>query len=109
MRESHFGFEYGAADPRPVRVLWFSMLGTQVIGAAWWLTSHLAEPFWQSVGIGAFLSAFPGFLVGLVAQYRFAPSALQQTSGLVRRIGLVALFLTVLAIAHLRGLLSWVG
>ena len=49
------------------------------------------ENFW----IGGALATFPGFLLGLPIQRRLRPEAIDENRVMVRRIGMVALILTL--------------
>lgn len=99
MKETPFGFEYSWSDLKPVRVLAVTVLVAQVAGAALGFTFQRFPDWFESVWFGAALATFPAFLVGLVAQAGVRPGSIAENATMVRRLGLIALFLTFFAIA----------
>ena len=99
MKESPFGFGYTWVDLRPVRVLAVTILAAQLFGgivgvAVAWHPEWLVN-FW----LGGALATFPAFLIGLVIQSRLTPGRLSEHKVMVRRLGLIALALFVVAVA----------
>ena len=70
MKESPFGFRYTWEDMRPVRPLAGTTMLFQFLGAG--MGYYFGpEPNWfDNVWKGGAAATFPGFLVGLVIQYR---------------------------------------
>ena len=99
MKESQFGFEYSWADLQPIRALAVIVLLAQVAGAALgYLFPHFPRWF-ESLWFGAAIATFPAFLVGLIVQARLRPGSVRENRVMVRRLGLIALALSVFAIA----------
>ena len=98
MKESPFGFRYTWKDMRPVRPLAGTMMLFQFLGAGigYYFGS---EPNWfDNVWLGGAAATFPGFLVGLVIQYRINAARITEHKVMVRRMGLVTLLLTLVAL-----------
>jgi ABC-type dipeptide/oligopeptide/nickel transport system permease subunit len=98
MRESPFGFEYSWEDLRPVRPLFVTVLVAQFLGAVVGLAVGYFPGWFENIWIGGAIATFPGFLVGLPIQMRARAEAINENRVMVRRIGLVALILTVVGI-----------
>lgn len=99
MKESQFGFEYSWSDLRPIRALAVVVFGAQIIGAALGLMLPRFPRWFESMWFGGALATFPAFLIGLLVQARLKPGSLSEHKVMVRRLGLIAAFLTVFAIA----------
>lgn len=99
MRETPFGFEYSWSDLRPVRVLAVTVFVAQAIGAGLGFTFQRFPDWFESVWFGAALATFPAFIVGLAAQARVRPGSIGENATMVRRLGLIALLLSTVAVA----------
>jgi hypothetical protein len=99
MKESPFGFEYSWQDLQPVRVLAICVFVAQFFGAVLGLIFHRFPDWFENLWFGAVVATLPGYLVGLLAQSRSRPGSIKENSTMVRRLGLIAVFLTVIAIA----------
>lgn len=95
MKESPFGFSYSWEDLRPVHPLFITVLGAQVLGAALGLIAEHFPATFDNLWFGGAIATFPGFLVGLPIQKRIRPESIAENRVMVRRMGLVALILTV--------------
>jgi hypothetical protein len=95
MRESQFGFEYSWSDLKPVRPLAIIVLVGQLVGAG---VGLFLQPFahtFANIWAGAALATFPCFLLGALVQVRLNSAALRENRVLVRRMGLIALVLSL--------------
>ena len=99
MKETPLSFEYSWSDLKPVRVLAVTVCVAQFVGAALGFTFQRFPDWFESVWFGAALATFPAFLVGLVAQARVRPGSIAENATMVRRLGLIALLLSVVAVA----------
>lgn len=99
MKESQFGFEYTWADLQPVRVLATTVFGAQIAGAilGFWLGTN--SNLFVNIWFGGAVATFPAFLVGLALQARLRPGSLTVNLVMVRRFGLIAFALTIIALA----------
>ena len=98
MKESPFGFEYSWADLEPVRPLFVTVLLAQFLGAAFGLWSDKFPSWFDNIWVAAAFATFPGFLLGLPVQMRLRPGSLGEHRVMVRRLGMVALLLSVAAL-----------
>ena len=98
MKESPFGFQYSWQDLQPVRPLFVITLAAQLIGAAIGFHLDTYTEWFDNVWTGAALATFPGYLFGLGVQYRINAKRISENKIMVRRMGLVALLLSVTAI-----------
>jgi len=96
MDESQFRIEYSWEDLKPVRPLVVTLIATQLAGCliGFWL--HRYSTFAANLWAGGALATFPGFLLGLLIQLRISTAAISDNKVMVRRIGLIALLLTLL-------------
>jgi len=70
-------------------------MAAQVLGAACGLaTEHFSAAF-DNVWFGGAIATFPGFLAGLPIQTRVRPGSIAENRIMIRRMGMVALILTV--------------
>lgn len=99
MKETPFGFEYSWSDLKPVRVLAVTVVAAELVGAALGFTFQRFPDWFESVWFGAAVATFPAFLVGLAAQARVRPGSIAQNATMVRRLGLITLLLSVVALA----------
>lgn len=99
MKESQFGFQYSWADLQPVRALAVIVFGAQIAGALAGLAFPQFPRWFESLWFGAAIATFPAFLVGLVVQSRLRPGSLTENRTMVRRFGLISLFLSAFALA----------
>jgi hypothetical protein len=99
MKESKFGFEYSWADLQPIRILVLTVLVAQCLGAAAGLAFPRFPHWFHSLWFGGAMATFPAFLLGAALQGRLRPDSLGQNRVMVRRLGLIALLLTAIAIA----------
>jgi len=95
MKESPFGFEYSWDDLQPVRPLFVTVLVIQVVGALIGLSIGYFPGWFENLWIGGAIATFPGFLVGMPIQTHLRPAAIAENRVMVRRMGLVALLLTL--------------
>jgi hypothetical protein len=101
MQESQLGFEYTWADLKPVRALSVVISVGQVLGAAAAILFHVLPRWFESLWFGAAAGSFAGFIVGVLLQHHLRPGSIRENAVMVRRIGLITAFLTVIAIAIL--------
>ena len=99
MKESQFGFSYSWSDLQPVRALVVTVGAAQVLGAIIGLAVPRFPDWFESLWFGAAVATFPAFLIGLAIQVRIKPGSLSENKVMVRRLGLIAVFLTVIAFA----------
>jgi hypothetical protein len=99
MKESQFGFEYTWEDLQPVRALALIVFGVQIAGGLAGLAFPQFPRWFESMWFGAAIATFPAFLVGLVVQSKLSPGSISENRTMVRRLGLIALFLSAFAIA----------
>lgn len=98
MKESKFGFEYSWSDLQPVRALAFTVFCLQIIGGVLGLLLTTHSELFLRIWFGAALATFPGFLIGLFVQWRLQPGSIRENLVMVRRMGLIALVLSLVAI-----------
>jgi hypothetical protein len=98
MKESQFGFEYSWADLQPVRALAITVLAAQVVGGAIGVVFAHQASWFLKLWFGGALATFPAFLVGLAIQSRLRPGSIGENKVMVRRMGLIALVLSLVAI-----------
>lgn len=98
MRESPFGFEYTWADLQPIRALVVVVLVAQVacmlVALAFAPHAHWFHRIW----FGGAVATFPAFVVGLVVQSRVRPGSIRPNIIMVRRLGLIAAVLSLVAV-----------
>jgi len=99
MKESQFGFEYSWADLQPIRPLMVVVLIAQILGAAVSLALARFPNLFESLWFGGAIATFPAFVIGAVLQAKLRPGSLGENRIMVRRLGMIALLLTVIAIA----------
>ena len=97
MKESQFGFEYSWADLQPIRALFVTVLVAQIIGAAAGLFLSDSESWFLRLWFGGAVATFPAFVLGLVVQTRARPGSISENRVIVRRLGLIALLLSIAA------------
>jgi len=95
MDESQFRIEYSWEDLKPVRPLGVTLIAAQVAGCLIGLWLHTYPSFGANLWAGGALATFPGFLLGLLVQHRINTAAITGNMALVRRIGLIALLLSL--------------
>lgn len=95
MKESQFGFEYTWEDLQPIRTLVVIALGFQVAGALLGLWVAKYPQWFANLWAGGAIATFPGFIVGLVAQWIKYPESLAENKVMVRRLGLIAAVLSL--------------
>jgi hypothetical protein len=95
MRESQFGFEYSWSDLKPVWPLALTVLIGQLGGAA--LGYYVAKnpSAFANIWAGGALATFPCFLIGILIQWLRNAAALNENRVMVRRLGLIALVLSL--------------
>jgi len=101
MRESRFGFRYSWSDLQPIRALSIVAFAVQFVGV---VLGYLfpRSPYWfESVWFGGAIATFPGFLLGLLVQYRYRPGSISANKLMVQRLGVVAGLFTLVALAML--------
>ena len=99
MKESQFSFQYTWADLQPVRALALTVFGAQTIGRLFGLAFQRFPQWFLSMWFGAAVVTFPAFLAGLVVQSSLRPGSITENRIMVRRLGLIALFLFAFALA----------
>ena len=75
--------------------LFIAVLVAQVLGAALGLIVEQFPATFENLWFGGAIATFPGFLVGLPVQRQIRPESIAENRVMVRRVGLVALILTV--------------
>ena len=95
MRESQFGFEYTWNDLKVVRPLAVTVLAGQLIGAGLGVLVAAYASLFANLWAGAAIATFPCFLLGLFIQHQRNPDALRENRTMVRRLGLIALVLSL--------------
>ncbi|MGB9149287.1 MAG: hypothetical protein WCB36_03490 [Burkholderiales bacterium] len=98
MKESQFGFSYSWADLKPIRALPITVFAAQLIGSLVGYEMHLHSGWFESLWTGGALATFPSFLAGLLVQARLRPGSLHENAVMVRRLGLITLSLTLMAV-----------
>lgn len=99
MRESQLGFEYTWADLQGIRALAITVILAQCAGMALGLFFAQQSTWLLRAWFGGALVTFPAFLIGLAIQSRAQPGSIKNNRILVRRLGLIALLLSAIAIA----------
>jgi hypothetical protein len=97
MRESQLGFQYSWADLQPVRALAITVLVAQLAGALLGFFFAAQSSWFMRLWLGGALATFPAFLVGLAIQSRIRPGSIGENRVMVRRLGLIALLLSLVA------------
>jgi hypothetical protein len=97
MRESQLGFQYSWADLQPVRALAITVLVAQLAGALLGFFFAAQSSWFMRLWLGGALATFPAFLVGLAIQSRSRPGSIGENRVMVRRLGLIALLLSLVA------------
>ena len=98
MKESPFGFEYSWSDLQPVRALAVTVVVAQFVGAALGLAFAWHSSWFLKLWFGGAIATFPAFVLGLIVQSRFKPGSIGKNQVMVRRFGLIALALSVVAV-----------
>jgi hypothetical protein len=106
---------------QPIRALMVTVISFELLGAIvcyamhlcpdWFLSAWLSTPSHKEPSSSSFLTnliaqlwfggvmaAFPGFLVGLFIQARLKPGSLGENKIMVRRLGMIAALLTLIAV-----------
>lgn len=81
----------------PIRALVNSILALQIIGGILGVLILNQSDLLSKLWIGAAFGSFPGYLIGLYIQYRISHGSLSENIIMVRRIGLIALLLFIIA------------
>jgi hypothetical protein len=95
MRDSQFGFEYTWDDLKVIRPLVLTVLVGQLIGAGTGVLVAAYADLFANLWAGAATATFPCFLLGLVIQHQQNPGSLRENRTMVRRLGLIALLLSL--------------
>ena len=98
MKESQLGFEYSWSDVQPVRALVVTITAAQIGGAILGLLFASRSSWILNLWFGGAVATFPAFLVGLYLQAHIRPGSIAQNHIMVRRIGLIALLLSIVAV-----------
>jgi hypothetical protein len=98
VKESQLGFEYSWADLKPVRGLAVTVAIAQVSGALLGVVLASHGQWFLRLWFGGAIATFPAFLVGLVIQSRLRPGSIGENHVMVRRLGLIALLLSLVAL-----------
>jgi hypothetical protein len=96
MNESQFGFDYSWEDLKPVRPL---VVVTFIVQSVGMLVGYRLAPHASlaaNLFAGGALATCPGFLLGLLVQFRLDAMALRENSRMVIRIGLLSLLFSLL-------------
>lgn len=99
MKEHPLAFEYSWTDLRPIRPVVVWVLVFQVVGAVAGLVLRPMPDGFASAWYGGALATLPGFLVGVLTQWRGHPGTLSANSLMVWRMAFVAFALTASAAA----------
>lgn len=97
MKESQFGFEYAWADLKPIRSLAVTVFAAQIIGALLGLEFADHAHWFHRLWFGGAVATFPAFLIGLPIQAYLHPGSIHENRVMVRRLGLIALLLSLAA------------
>jgi len=81
-----------------VRALAITVFAAQAIGAVLGLILGQQSSWFLQLWFGGAIATFPAFLVGLVLQSRLRPGSIGQNRAMVRRMGMIALVLSLVAI-----------
>ncbi|MFL6713259.1 MAG: hypothetical protein ACJ8LN_10075 [Sulfurifustis sp.] len=95
MKESQFGFEYSWEDMRPIRPLVVTAFAVQIVGALFGIALSKYPSWFVNLWAGGALMTFPGFLLGLLVQWRINAERISEHRVMIRRVGLIALILTL--------------
>ena len=95
MKESQFGFEYSWEDLQPIRPLAVTVFAAQIVGALLGLWASVYPSWFANLWAGGALATLPSFLLGLLIQSQFNPASLTEHRVMVRRLGLIALVLSL--------------
>lgn len=98
MKDPQFEFRYSWRDLRPVCVLTNTVAAFQIIGAVCGYSFIGEHDAFSKIWTGAALATFPGFVIGYLFQKRVSAEGLAGNGVMVGRFGLIALFLTMIAI-----------
>jgi uncharacterized membrane protein len=98
MQESPLGFEYTWADLQPIRALAVTVLVAQLMGGALGLAFAPHSEWFLRLWIGGTVVTFPAFVLGLFIQSRLRPGSIGTNLVMVRRLGLIAAILTLVAV-----------
>lgn len=101
MEESQFGFSYNWSDLKPVRALAVTVVSAQAIGAVLGLLFFHHSSWIKDIWLGVAILMFPAFLVGLVLQSRIRPGSIGENKVMVRRLGMICMMLTLIAVFFL--------
>lgn len=99
MRESQLRFEYTWADLQGIRALAITVILAQCAGMALGLIFAPQSTWLLRAWFGGALNTFPAFLIGLAIQWRAQAGSIRRNRVLVRRVGLLALLLSAIAVA----------
>jgi len=102
MDDSGFKLNYSWEDLRPVHPLFITVLIAQFAGAAASLVLHGVASWYETAWIGGALTTFPGYLIGLLVQRTARPGSIVLHRSMVIFIGVIALFLFVVALTFPR-------
>ena len=84
----------------------YSVLCLQVLGAVCgWALDKTSHDTFTRIWLGGAVATFPGFVLGLVVQWQVRAAALSENATLIRRMGLVTVLLSLVAVAMLLGVL----
>jgi len=95
MKESQFGFEYTWTDLKPIRALAVTVVIGELVGAAVSVAMATHASLFVNLWVGGALASFPSFLLGLFIQHRINPQAIGENRTMVRRVGLIALVISL--------------
>jgi ABC-type dipeptide/oligopeptide/nickel transport system permease subunit len=75
--------------------LFITIIVAQVVGAFVGISVGYFPGWFDNIWIGGAIATFPGFLIGLPIQRHVRPQAIPENRVMVRRLGLLALVLTI--------------
>lgn len=97
MRESQLGFEYSWADLQPIRALVLVVLAAQLVCMVLGLLYAPQGEWFHRLWFGGAIATLPAFVVGLLVQSWVRPGSIGQNVVMVRRLGLIAAVLSLVA------------
>lgn len=101
MQDSQFGFSYSWSDLRPIWPLVAAVTVAELAGSAIGYKVLTVQDGFSRLWFGGALAALPGYALGLLVQLLLRPERFQTHRVLIRRIGLLAALLSLIAVFRL--------